>query len=65
MLAPSIQVGEIRIWRGTFGSPCSCCISCVATRSTTASPISPMPATFDTVLSEADFFDVITYLRSS
>ena len=34
-------------------------------QATAASPISPMPATFDTVLSEADFFDVITYLRSS
>jgi hypothetical protein len=30
-----------------------------------ASPVSPMPAAYDTLLSESDFFDVITYLRAT
>ena len=34
-------------------------------QSTAASPVSPMPAAFDTVLTESDFFDVITYLRAA
>ena len=34
-------------------------------QSTAASPVSPMPAAFDTVLTETDFFDVITYLRAT
>ncbi len=34
-------------------------------QSTAASPISPMPAAYDTVLTETDFFDVLTYLRST
>ncbi len=33
--------------------------------STAASPVSPMPAAYDTLLSESDFFDVITYLRAT
>ena len=27
-------------------------------------PASPMPATFETVLSEAEFFDLLEYLRN-
>ena len=34
-------------------------------QSTAASPVSPMPAAYDTVLTESDFFDVITYLRAA
>jgi putative heme-binding domain-containing protein len=34
-------------------------------QSTAASPVSPMPAAYDTLLSESDFFDVITYLRAT
>jgi hypothetical protein len=39
MLGPSIHAGEIRIWRGTSGTPCSLCMSCVATRSTAAAAV--------------------------
>jgi putative heme-binding domain-containing protein len=34
-------------------------------QSTAPSPVSPMPAAFDTLLSEADFFAVISYLRTA
>ncbi|MBC7369819.1 MAG: c-type cytochrome, partial [Undibacterium sp.] len=34
-------------------------------KETTFSPVSPMPAAFESILSESDFFDLITYLRSS
>ena len=33
-------------------------------QATAASPVSPMPAAFDTLLLEPDFFALITYLRS-
>ncbi len=34
-------------------------------KETAFSPVSPMPAAFESVLSESDFFDLITYLRAA
>ena len=34
-------------------------------QTTAASPLSPMPAAFDAVLTESDFFDVVAYLRGA